>query len=326
MSLGSHHVPSMSLTCPQVPLCPYHVPAVSPPCPRNATASPQSCISSPHPPPLLPPCPAAVSQPHPYGTATSLSHVPPSGDSGVPMVSLQVELATGQFPYQNCKTDFEVLTKVLQEDPPLLPPAMGFSGDFQAFVRDWWVTSHPSRAGDTFPGCPRGVPRVLTPPSLSHSLTKDHRKRPKYNKLLVSPWGHVPPAVPITRVPREGPRLCPGVHTCHLPGWARADIPGGWSSASLSPSQAPVPIHLYDTHCQVSLSLSLCPYPCLHVAVPIPMHVSTLVSGVRVPVSMSPSPRPRPPACALISLCLCVSPFLCPGAHVRVLMLVFPCP
>ncbi|NWV58007.1 MP2K7 kinase, partial [Daphoenositta chrysoptera] len=64
----------------------------------------------------------------------------------------QVELATGQFPYQNCKTDFEVLTKVLQEDPPLLPPAMGFSGDFQAFVRD--------------------------------CLTKDHRKRPKYNKLL----------------------------------------------------------------------------------------------------------------------------------------------
>ncbi|XP_068778758.1 dual specificity mitogen-activated protein kinase kinase 7 isoform X1 [Struthio camelus] len=63
-----------------------------------------------------------------------------------------VELATGQFPYQNCKTDFEVLTKVLQEEPPRLPPAMGFSGDFQAFVRD--------------------------------CLTKDHRKRPKYNKLL----------------------------------------------------------------------------------------------------------------------------------------------
>ncbi|NXF59446.1 MP2K7 kinase, partial [Ciccaba nigrolineata] len=77
---------------------------------------------------------------------------PPPGDSGVPAVSPQVELATGQFPYQNCKTDFEVLTKVLQEDPPLLPPAMGFSGDFQAFVRD--------------------------------CLTKDHRKRPKYNKLL----------------------------------------------------------------------------------------------------------------------------------------------
>lgn len=50
---------------------------------------------------------------------------------------LQVELATGQFPYKNCKTDFEVLTKVLQEDPPLLPLGMGFSLDFQSFVKDW---------------------------------------------------------------------------------------------------------------------------------------------------------------------------------------------
>ncbi|MGH0178682.1 UNVERIFIED_CONTAM: hypothetical protein FKN15_078552 [Acipenser sinensis] len=50
-----------------------------------------------------------------------------------------VELATGQFPYKNCKTDFEVLTKVLQEDPPLLPTGMGFSLDFQSFVKDWSV-------------------------------------------------------------------------------------------------------------------------------------------------------------------------------------------
>lgn len=63
-----------------------------------------------------------------------------------------VELATGQFPYKNCKTDFEVLTKVLQEDPPLLPLSMGFSLDFQSFVKD--------------------------------CLTKDHRKRPKYHPLL----------------------------------------------------------------------------------------------------------------------------------------------
>uniref|UniRef100_A0A8C5QFR7 Dual specificity mitogen-activated protein kinase kinase 7 n=1 Tax=Leptobrachium leishanense TaxID=445787 RepID=A0A8C5QFR7_9ANUR len=63
-----------------------------------------------------------------------------------------VELATGQFPYKNCKTDFEVLTKVLQEEPPVLPHNMGFSPLFQSFVKD--------------------------------CLTKDHRKRPKYNKLL----------------------------------------------------------------------------------------------------------------------------------------------
>ncbi|KAM4039802.1 dual specificity mitogen-activated protein kinase kinase 7 isoform 1-T1 [Anomaloglossus baeobatrachus] len=67
-----------------------------------------------------------------------------------------VELATGQFPYKNCKTDFEVLTKVLQEEPPVLPHNMGFSPLFQSFVKD--------------------------------CLTKDHRKRPKYNKLLEHPF------------------------------------------------------------------------------------------------------------------------------------------
>uniref|UniRef100_A0A8C8E7Y0 mitogen-activated protein kinase kinase n=1 Tax=Otus sunia TaxID=257818 RepID=A0A8C8E7Y0_9STRI len=75
-------------------------------------------------------------------------------------VSPQVELATGQFPYQNCKTDFEVLTKVLQEDPPLLHPPSGWGH---------------------VPG-----------------LTKDHRKRPKYNKLLVSPRGHVCPPLQLS--------------------------------------------------------------------------------------------------------------------------------
>lgn len=54
-----------------------------------------------------------------------------------------MELATGEFPYKNCKTDFEVLTKVLQEDPPLLPPGAEFSHGFCSFVRDWYV-SKPS--------------------------------------------------------------------------------------------------------------------------------------------------------------------------------------
>ncbi|XP_060068127.1 dual specificity mitogen-activated protein kinase kinase 7-like [Ylistrum balloti] len=63
-----------------------------------------------------------------------------------------VELATGEFPYKNCKTDFEVLTKVLQEDPPLLPPGKEFSHEFCSFVRD--------------------------------CLTKDYKKRPKYKKLI----------------------------------------------------------------------------------------------------------------------------------------------
>jgi mitogen-activated protein kinase kinase 7 len=48
-----------------------------------------------------------------------------------------VELATGNFPYKDCKTDFEVLTKVLQDDPPSLPPYPAFSSDFRNFVTRW---------------------------------------------------------------------------------------------------------------------------------------------------------------------------------------------
>ena len=46
-----------------------------------------------------------------------------------------VELATGHFPYRDCKTDFEVLTKVLQDKPPLLPRNGGFSVEFCSFVQ-----------------------------------------------------------------------------------------------------------------------------------------------------------------------------------------------
>jgi mitogen-activated protein kinase kinase 7 len=48
-----------------------------------------------------------------------------------------VELATGNFPYKDCKTDFEVLTKVLQDDPPSLPAYPAFSPDFRNFVTRW---------------------------------------------------------------------------------------------------------------------------------------------------------------------------------------------
>jgi mitogen-activated protein kinase kinase 7 len=63
-----------------------------------------------------------------------------------------VELATGKFPYHECRTDFEVLTKVIQEDPPSLPSDGLFSMNFCSFVKS--------------------------------CLTKDYRKRPKYKKLL----------------------------------------------------------------------------------------------------------------------------------------------
>jgi serine/threonine protein kinase len=67
-----------------------------------------------------------------------------------------VELATGVFPYKGCKTDFEVLTRVLESDPPSLPSDQGFSQDFQKFVHK--------------------------------CLTKDHRFRPKYKELLEQPY------------------------------------------------------------------------------------------------------------------------------------------
>lgn len=46
-----------------------------------------------------------------------------------------VELATGKFPYANCTTDFEVLTKVLQQASPTLPQNLNFSIHFQQFVK-----------------------------------------------------------------------------------------------------------------------------------------------------------------------------------------------
>ncbi|KAJ1520564.1 hypothetical protein ONE63_003676 [Megalurothrips usitatus] len=67
-----------------------------------------------------------------------------------------VELATGVFPYSNCLTDFEVLTKVLTSEPPRLPMDQNFSDEFRDFVN-----------------C---------------CLTKDYKNRPKYRKLLQHPF------------------------------------------------------------------------------------------------------------------------------------------
>lgn len=67
-----------------------------------------------------------------------------------------VELATGQFPYKDCKTDFEVLSRVLQEKPPSLPNDGSFSPEFCSFV--------------------------------SECLTKNYKERPKYRELLEHPF------------------------------------------------------------------------------------------------------------------------------------------
>ena len=55
---------------------------------------------------------------------------------------MQVELATGAFPYKNCNNDFEVLAKVVNDDPPVLLRGSGFSNDFCFFVNQWYVDSH----------------------------------------------------------------------------------------------------------------------------------------------------------------------------------------
>ncbi|XP_060810236.1 dual specificity mitogen-activated protein kinase kinase 7 isoform X2 [Amyelois transitella] len=67
-----------------------------------------------------------------------------------------VELATGVFPYRDCHNDFEVLTRVIADDPPQLPDDSDFSQEFKSFV--------------------------------SQCLTKNYRQRPKYAKLLEHPF------------------------------------------------------------------------------------------------------------------------------------------
>ncbi|XP_055632258.1 dual specificity mitogen-activated protein kinase kinase hemipterous-like [Toxorhynchites rutilus septentrionalis] len=67
-----------------------------------------------------------------------------------------VELATAVFPYRGCKTDFEVLTKVLTSNPPRLPEDQGFSLEFRDFVQ--------------------------------RCLQKDYLARPKYPDLLKHPF------------------------------------------------------------------------------------------------------------------------------------------
>ncbi|KAL1138709.1 hypothetical protein AAG570_008771, partial [Ranatra chinensis] len=66
-----------------------------------------------------------------------------------------VELATGAFPYPDCKSDFEVLSRVVLDDPPSLPDGV-FSPEFQDFV--------------------------------TRCLAKDYRHRPKYKMLLEHPF------------------------------------------------------------------------------------------------------------------------------------------
>lgn len=69
-----------------------------------------------------------------------------------------VELATARSPYEGCNTDFEVLTKVLDSEPPCLPYGEGYN--FSQQFRDFVIKC----------------------------LTKNHQDRPKYPELLAQPF------------------------------------------------------------------------------------------------------------------------------------------
>ncbi len=66
-----------------------------------------------------------------------------------------VELGTGQYPYKNCQTEFEVMTTILTQDAPVLEGDQ-FSDKFKSFV--------------------------------NKCLIKQVKDRPKYNVLLKDPF------------------------------------------------------------------------------------------------------------------------------------------
>lgn len=66
-----------------------------------------------------------------------------------------VELGTGQYPYKNCSTEFEVMTTILTQDAPVLSGDQ-FSENFKSFV--------------------------------NQCLIKQVKDRPKYNVLMKHPF------------------------------------------------------------------------------------------------------------------------------------------
>ncbi|UJR27524.1 hypothetical protein I4U23_008808 [Adineta vaga] len=64
-----------------------------------------------------------------------------------------IELATNVHPYANCRTDFDVMARIVTEDPPQLPFQLSFSDNFRSFV--------------------------------NICLIKDFQQRPKYGPLML---------------------------------------------------------------------------------------------------------------------------------------------
>lgn len=54
---------------------------------------------------------------------------------------LQIELATGKFPYTQWKTPFEQLKQVVHEPSPTLPDGGPYSDEFRDFIVQWLVFS-----------------------------------------------------------------------------------------------------------------------------------------------------------------------------------------
>lgn len=89
-----------------------------------------------------------------------------------------VELATGVFPYRDCKCDFEVLSRVLNDDPPSLPQDHEFTLEFRNFVSSWYVSKKQSNLKY----------KLYLLNFVCFSLIKDYKVRPKYKQLLEHPF------------------------------------------------------------------------------------------------------------------------------------------
>ncbi|CAF0721183.1 unnamed protein product [Adineta ricciae] len=67
-----------------------------------------------------------------------------------------IELATNAYPYSNCRSDFDVMSRIVTEDSPKLPAHLTFSANFRSFV--------------------------------DMCLIKKYKERPKYGELMLQPF------------------------------------------------------------------------------------------------------------------------------------------
>lgn len=56
-----------------------------------------------------------------------------------------IELATNAYPYSNCRSDFDVMSRIVTEEPPQLPDHLVFSDDFRSFVNLCLIKNYKQR-------------------------------------------------------------------------------------------------------------------------------------------------------------------------------------